>query len=147
MAGRKNLSTILEATMPTTPLCQDGSARTMVFLSGLSRPSLGDELAGVVEDFSFESLALGVLAFEVVGDLGGVGWECGGEQLDGEAGVADSAGGVEHRGETKADVVAVEAFAGKLGGFDEGAEAGQFGVGEQDSGRSWRASCFRREAP
>ena len=33
----------------------------------------GDKLAGVVVDFSFEPLTLGVLAFEILGDLGGVG--------------------------------------------------------------------------
>ena len=66
----------------------------------------------------------------------------GGKQLDGETGVTDSAGGVEHRGKTKTDVVAVETFAGKLGGFDEGLQAGQFGVGKQAQAEAGQGPVF-----
>ena len=43
------------------------------FSFGIVETLLGDKLAGVVEDFSFEPLTLGVLAFEIFGNLGGVG--------------------------------------------------------------------------
>jgi len=88
------------------------------FSFGVVEPVFSDELAGVVEDFSLEPLALSVLAFEVFSDLCGVRKRGRGEQLNGESRMADASGGVKHRRESKTNVVAVEAPSGKFGGVD-----------------------------
>jgi len=64
MAGRLNLLTMREATMPMTPGCQFSEARTMPRQSGCR-----SEIVGLIDGFggdgSLDGLALAILGFEV----------------------------------------------------------------------------------
>jgi len=85
---------------------------------GVVKTLLSNHFAGLFEYFAFALLAESVLLLEVLCDFRRAGIAIACEQLNGQAGVAHSAGGIEHWCKSKADVETVEPLSGKVSRFD-----------------------------